>query len=240
MSKSNPGRRTQDTISRSVLADQVKEWLLAAILDGTYPPNARIIETQVAKELGTSQAPIREALRGLEALGMVDIVPFHGARVRQTGTDELLEAYLVRSALEVLGAQLAAKRMTDDDIEAIAAQGERMYRAADAGDAKAVAREDAALHELILTCSGNKTLVRVWRSLEPFFRTYITLVGPRSDPQWSAHLHDPILEAVRARDSDRLVQAIERHFDEVHTSLTERLAGALKDPETKPNPHAPR
>ena len=70
-------------IPRSVLADQVKERLLEGILTGHYPPDSRIVETQVARELGTSQAPVREALRGLEALGVVEITPFRGARVRR-------------------------------------------------------------------------------------------------------------------------------------------------------------
>ena len=59
-------------ISRTVLADQVRDRLLEAILAGHYPPNSRIVETRVARELGTSQAPVREALRGLEALGRVE------------------------------------------------------------------------------------------------------------------------------------------------------------------------
>ena len=85
-----------DALTRSVLADQVKERLLEAILDGSYPPDSRIVETAVAKDLGTSQAPVREALRGLEALGIVEIIPFRGARVRRLDTAELLEAYAVR------------------------------------------------------------------------------------------------------------------------------------------------
>ena len=88
-----------DPLTRSVLADQVKEWLLEAILSGTYPPDSRIVETAVAKELGTSQAPVREALRGLEALGIVEIAPFRGARVRRLEAAELLEAYVVRSTI---------------------------------------------------------------------------------------------------------------------------------------------
>jgi DNA-binding GntR family transcriptional regulator len=61
------------TIARSVLADQVKDRLLQDILTGRYPPDSRIIETRVARELGVSQAPVREALRGLEATGVVEI-----------------------------------------------------------------------------------------------------------------------------------------------------------------------
>jgi DNA-binding GntR family transcriptional regulator len=70
-------------LSRSVLADQVKDRILEGILSGHYPPDSRIVETQIARELGTSQAPVREALRGLEALGVVEIAPFRGARVRR-------------------------------------------------------------------------------------------------------------------------------------------------------------
>ena len=117
-----------DALTRSVLADQVKERLLESILDGSYPPDSRIVETAVAKELGTSQAPVREALRGLEALGIVEITPFRGARVRRLDTAELLEAYVVRSAIEVLGARLAMARLTDDDVAALPAIGEDMRR----------------------------------------------------------------------------------------------------------------
>jgi DNA-binding GntR family transcriptional regulator len=220
-----------DALTRSVLADQVKERLLEAILDGSYPPDSRIVETAVAKELGTSQAPVREALRGLEALGIVEITPFRGARVRRLAPEELLEAYVVRSAIEELGARLAVPRLTDDDVEALLAIGDRMQDAARAGDGRAVAVIDASLHEAIMERSGNATLLRVWRSLEPFSRTYITLAGPGSDPQWSADLHDPMLDAVRARDADALVSAIEGHFLEVRTWLADHLAavGAAQD-----------
>ncbi|MGZ4551296.1 MAG: GntR family transcriptional regulator [Blastococcus sp.] len=217
-----------DALTRSVLADQVKERLLEAILDGSYPPDSRIVETAVAKELGTSQAPVREALRGLEALGIVEITPFRGARVRRLAPEELLEAYVVRSAIEVLGARLAVARLTDGDVAALLAIGERMQEAAKSGDRRAVAVIDASLHEAIMERSGNATLLRVWRSLEPFSRTYITLAGPGSDPQWSADLHDPMLEAIRARDADGLVSAIESHFDEVRTWLAAHLAQAAE------------
>lgn len=214
-----------DPLPRSVLADQVKDWLLEQILNGSYPPDSRIVETAVAKELGTSQAPVREALRGLEALGVVEIAPFRGARVRRLEAAELLEANTVRATIEVLGARLAMARLTDDAIAELVALGEQLRRVADAGDGRVLATVDASLHERIMELAGNSTLLRVWRSLEPMSRTYITLAGPGSDPQWSAALHDPILDAIRARDEDGVVRAIENHFDEVH----EWLAGHLTE-----------
>src|SRR3954451_1003066 len=144
-----------DALTRSVLADQVKERLLEAILDGSYPPDSRIVETAVAKELGTRQAPVREALRGLEALGIVEITPFRGARVRRLDSDELLEAYVVRSTIEVLGARLAMARLTDADAPAIENIFADMGRGVVAGAGQAMAIVDASLHEKIMQLSGN-------------------------------------------------------------------------------------
>jgi DNA-binding GntR family transcriptional regulator len=225
---------TSDPLTRSVLADQVKEWLLEAILSGSYPPDSRIVETAVAKELGTSQAPVREALRGLEALGIVEIAPFRGARVRRLEAEELLEAYVVRSTIEVLGARLAMARLTDDDIAGLVAIGEQMQTAADAGDGKTLAIVDASLHERLMVLAGNRTLLRVWRSLEPMSRTYITLAGPHSDPQWSAALHDPILDAIRARDTDGVVRAIESHFEEIREWLAHHVTDVVEQQEAGP------
>jgi DNA-binding GntR family transcriptional regulator len=222
-------------LSRSVLADQVKDRLLAGILTGRYAPDDRIVETQVARELGTSQAPVREALRGLEALGVVEITPFRGARVRRPTRRELLEAYVVRSTLEALGARLAVPRLTDEDLDELAACVEEMQAAARAGDGHAVAEADARFHGRILELGDNGTLARVWGTLEPFSRTYITLVVPGADPQWSADLHVPILEALRRRDVEAVVAALERHFEEVSANMAERLPDDIPDDGGEPH-----
>lgn len=210
-------------LARSVLAEQVRERLLERILNGRYPPDARIIETQVARELGTSQAPVREALRGLQALGVVEITPFRGARVRRPTSRELLEAYAVRSALETLGARFAVSRLTDASVARLTAEVDEMQAAAAAGDAHRVAAADARFHGLIVELADNATLLKVWGSLEPFLRTYITLVVPGADPQWSADLHVPVLDALRRRDADAVVAALEAHFEEVTDNMTKRL-----------------
>jgi len=214
----------ESLLARSVLADRVRERLLEGILSGRYPPDARIVETQVARELGTSQAPVREALRGLEALGVIEIAPFRGARVRRPTTRELLEAYAVRSVLESLAARLAVPRLTDDDLTLLAGAAAEMHEAAAAGDRHRLAEADARFHGTIVELAGNGTLLKVWRSLEPFLRTYITLVVPGADPQWSADLHAPIVAALRARDVDAVVAALEGHFAEVSDTMASRLA----------------
>jgi DNA-binding GntR family transcriptional regulator len=212
-------------ISRNVLAEQVKDRLLQDILSMRYPPDSRIVETKVARELGTSQAPVREALRGLQALGVVEILPFRGARVRRPTARELLEAYAVRAELESLAARLAVPVMSDADIDELAGSFEAMEAAAAAGDRHAVAVADARFHSRIVELAGNRTLERVWRSLEPYPRTYLTLVAPGSDPQWTADLHRPLVEALRSHDAERVVEALRQHFDEAR----DHLAGGWRD-----------
>jgi DNA-binding GntR family transcriptional regulator len=217
-------------ISRAVLADQVKDRLLEDILAGRYPSSGRIVETRVARELGTSQAPVREALRGLEALGVVEILPFRGARVRRPSAAELLESYAVRTVLEVLAARLAVPRLTDIDLAGLAARVDAMRQAAASGDHHAVATADAAFHEEIVRISGNAALLRAWHSLEPFSRTYLTLVVPGADARWTAGLHPPILEALQRRDTDQVIEALRQHFAEIGQKLGHDWSAGAQPP----------
>lgn len=220
------------SIGRNVLAEQVKDRLLQDILAGVYPPNSRIVETRVARDLGTSQAPVREALRGLEALGVVEIHPFRGARVRHPSTAELLEAYAVRAELECLGARIGLPQMTDQDLAELEALHDQMQAAARSGDRHEVALRDAAFHDRLICLAGNATLERVWRSLEPFSRTYITLIAPGADAQWTADLHGRIVVALRARDPQAMEAALRHHFDEASAHLAEGWDGTDPGPTT--------
>jgi DNA-binding GntR family transcriptional regulator len=209
-------------VTRIVLADQVKERILEGILEGRHALDSRIVETQVARELGTSQAPVREALRGLEALGVVEITPFRGARVRRPTRREILEAYVVRSALETLAARLAVPRLSGDDLAALGAEFAAMRAAAHDDDGRGVAEADARFHGRIMALADNPTLEKTWRTLEPFSRTYLTLVAPGADPEWSAELHAPIMAALERRDPDAVAAALGRHFDQVRENMARR------------------
>ena len=234
------GEPDRNAISRTVLADQVKDRLLEAILAGRYPPNSRIVETRVARELGTSQAPVREALRGLEALGLIEISPFRGARVRHPSARELIEAYVVRSELESLGARLAVPQLTDADLAELIDFSDAMQSAARGDDRHAVALADASFHARLVQAARNATLERVWRALEPFSRTYITLVVPGANAQWTADLHLPIIEALRRGDAELVVRALQQHFAEVSARLGEEWSESVPAPANSPPPaHRP-
>ena len=81
------------SIARSSLREQIREVIVGRIMDGTYAPGDRIVELQLAQELGTSQAPVREAIRELEAMRLVTSEPHRGARVRDVTDKDLAEVY---------------------------------------------------------------------------------------------------------------------------------------------------
>src|SRR6266705_3268452 len=112
-------------LNRTVLRDQVKEILLKRILDGEYKPGDRLVEMHIAQEFEISQAPVREALRELEALGFVESEPYRGTHVRAVTKSELTEIYPVRAALEEVAARAAALRL--ENVEALEAELRAMH-----------------------------------------------------------------------------------------------------------------
>jgi DNA-binding GntR family transcriptional regulator len=200
------------TVSRVVLREQVKELILERILSGEYSPGERLVETRIAHELGTSQAPVREALRDLELLRFVESEPFRGARVRDVSVAELLEIYPVRAAIEEVAGREAAGRL-DGDVEALEAELEAMHAAADAGDLHAQVAHDVAFHRLIVEASGNQVLLDTWTSLRIESRTIVTALRAGIDGHEIAELHRPVLEALRERDGKKAGAALRLHVE---------------------------
>ena len=124
--------------------------------------------------------------------------------------------------------------MGDAEIEELAGHAADMDAAARAGDADRLAEADARFHGRIVELADNAALAKLWRSLEPFSRTYLTLIAPGADLAWSAELHAPILAALRARDAEAVVAALERHFDEVSANMAVRLADEPQPPTASP------
>lgn len=207
-------RGSSDPVARNVLSEQVKDRILQWILEGELAPGSRIIETRVAKELGVSQAPVREALRDLTTLGLVEMKPYRGASVRQPSKEDLVEAMEVRGELEALAAREAAKRMTDDCLSELKRLINEMHRFAELGDHHNHALNNTAFHETVLRASGNKTLYRTWSMLEPYARTYVTAMVPGMDLIWLGDRHQDIVDALEAQDPDRAAETMRRHARE--------------------------
>jgi DNA-binding GntR family transcriptional regulator len=200
-------------VSRTVLREQVKELLLERILSGELAPGERLVETRIAQELGTSQAPVREALRDLELLRLVESQPFRGARVRAVTPEELAEIYPVRAALEEVAARETAARLDSGTDARLEAEVEAMRRAAAAGNSHDQAEHDVQFHRLIVEASGNRTLLEVWTSLRVEARTLMTLLKTDLDLRELAEMHQAVLDALRSGDADVAGRVVRAHVE---------------------------
>ena len=181
------------------ISSRVKKWISERILNGTYPPGHRLVELCIARELKTSQAPVREALRELEASGLVESEPYKGTRVRQVSEREMQEAYQVRAIIEQHAAELAAAFLRGNvcklQSEIVAA-----HEAAENGDIEKFSRHNAAFHRQIVEASGNSILLRVWDALGSEIRTQVFLSQGTLSPLEGEKLHQAIIDALQKGD----------------------------------------
>ena len=201
-------------VERSVLSEQVKDRLLRRIVEGDLEPGSRIAETRVAREFGISQAPVREALRSLVSLGLVEMRPHRGAWVRQPDQKELVEAIEVRGVLEAFAAEQAATRISDESIGELERLLDEMLDLAAEGDAMAQAHTNAEFHATVIAAAGNAMLERTWNQLEPFSQTYLTATAPGVDLMWLAKRHEAIVDALRARDPEAAGLVMRHHLEQ--------------------------
>jgi DNA-binding GntR family transcriptional regulator len=203
---------TAQPVHHYMLGDQIKDWLLTSIMEGELAPGERIVETQIAREFGISQGPVREALRDLAALGLVELQPYRGARVRQPTRAEHLEAMGVRTELEVMAAREAAGKLSDDDADRLRRLCSEMEAASRAGHVHDHALKNTEFHATVIYASGNRTLERVWMMLQPFAQTYLTVTVAGLNPGGHyVDVHGPILEALLSGDPELAEEALREH-----------------------------
>jgi DNA-binding GntR family transcriptional regulator len=200
------------TISRTVLREQVKDVLLQRIVSGELQPGERLVETRIAQELGTSQAPVREALRDLELLRLVESEPFRGSRVRVFDEEEMIDVYPVRASLEELAARLATEKL-QGDVSALEVEFNAMRDAVKRGDTNALVRHDVAFHRLIVEAAGNSVLEQCWKSLGVESRITISLYGTYMDPEQAAERHVKLIDAIRSGNASAAGREARKHVE---------------------------
>lgn len=205
--------KAKKTIVRTVLREEISRIIVERILDGTYPPGSRIVESQLAKEFGTSQAPAREALRDLEGMNLIESQPHKGARVRRLDPQRLQQIYPVRAALEELAGREAAAKIDEKTINLLEAEIQAMQDAAVAADPSGQMLHDTRFHEILLEATGNQVLVDIWRSLKVESGTFVSVLRGHWDLHMIAKQHEPLLKAAKSRDPERLSAEMRAHIE---------------------------
>jgi DNA-binding GntR family transcriptional regulator len=207
---------------------QIRRELIRRIADGTYRPGDRLVELQIAREFNTSQAPVREALRELEALRLVETETYRGTRVRAISEREQREAAAVREVLEVAAARAAAETLRSNT-QRLRELHKAIEQAARARDLDGYALHNTAFHRLIVEAAGNEVMLRVWDSLMLEVRTRINLSTHLSvlDIEAAAASHAPIIAALDAGDGERASRLLADHVESL---------SAGRQPGTEPGP----
>lgn len=193
-----------------------------AIVSGQLPPGARLNELHLARDFGTSRAPVREAARLLESQGLVQASPRRGFFVRTLTALDLREIYELRIGLEKFACEIALTRIGAVEIGKLKAQVDLMFALADRGSVEQQVFEDFAFHRMLCAMSGNARILRVYDEIATEMRAGIALIGKLyDDPHKIAETHQPIIEAVEARDAARLTGALDYHIGTAKVAVVE-------------------
>jgi DNA-binding GntR family transcriptional regulator len=199
---------TREEHARS-LRDDVTETLRAWIAAGDLAPGTRVVERQVAEQLGVSRVPVREALRVLEREGFVEERATRGMVVRRLDDDDIAMLFAVRESLEALLSRRLVAVLDDaglaalDDVIAVAAEHQHAGRTAEAISA------NADFHAMLVDLAGSRVLSQV---IEPIAGRMAWLLNQHSEPTTMIAEHRVILDALRSRDADRAAESFQQHL----------------------------
>ena len=180
------------------LRDVVFESLRTAILEGKLKSGQRLMEVQLAEQLGVSRTPIREAIRKLELEGLVIMLPRKGAYVADMSFKDLIDVLEIRASLEGLAASLASGRRRDEDIEGLEKLAREFEESVKSGDIEEVLKKDVEFHEYIFSLANNKKLYQIINSLwEQVHRFRVTYVSDYEASLSLVEEHNKIFEAIK-------------------------------------------
>ncbi|RAI02390.1 GntR family transcriptional regulator [Acuticoccus sediminis] len=199
---------------RPPLSMELAEHIRAMILAGDLKDDEKIPERALCERFGVSRTPLREALKILSTEGFLQLVPNRGARVCGLTVADVEEGFPVLATLESLSGELAARSITDAEIDAIADMNARMRACYEAGDLPGYFALNQAIHLAILEAARNPILSQHHRMLSQRMRgaRYVSNI---SAVRWRQAMdeHDLILEALRARNGEELARILKRHLE---------------------------
>jgi len=195
-------------LAHTPLRDQVREEIRQRIADGRLPPGSKMVERELAAELGVSRVPVREALRMLETEGFVQVVPRRGVVVRHLSRRDVEELFDVREALEVLATRRATERATPDELAGIRRIIDEGDAALARGDTPAGQQSNDAFHDALVSLAHNELLAGL---LEPLQGRLHWLFRQNEDLAELVHEHRELYEAIASGDPDRAGTVALRH-----------------------------
>ncbi len=202
------------------LREIVFEHLREAILKGQLRPGERLMEMQLADEMGVSRTPVREAIRKLELEGLVIMIPRRGAYVADLSIKDVAETFEIRSALEGLAASLAAERITPEETEEMERILVRIGAAIEEDDTQQIVALDEEYHNLLYKASRNDRLMQILNNLrEQIQRFRVTTLGMPGRGRGVLQEHRKITEAISERNAELAHKLALEHMENAENTL---------------------
>lgn len=203
-------------------AASVVEVIREAILTGELEPGERLLQEELAERFNTSSTPIREALRQLEAEGVLKHSPYKGVQVAEVRLEDVREIYLIRGALESLAARMAVPFLNSAHVARLKAIQEQIKAHIADGNFRALRKPNYEFHMLIYHAAGLPQLLRMILSLWTKFPWDTLHVIPGRAVN-SAQEHDRIIQAIEGQDAKLTGQLVQEHIEHGSAALAEYL-----------------
>lgn len=206
------------------LREVVFETLREAIIGGILKPGERMMEVQLAEELGVSRTPVREAIRKLELEGFVVMIPRKGAYVAGISLKDIADVFEIRSSLESLAAALAAERITEGELEELERILVRKAEVIVENDLEELIKVDTLFHATLYKASRNEKLVQIINNLgEQIQRFRSTSLATPGRMQFALEEHKKIVEAISERNITLAQTLAQEHIENAENSLLEAI-----------------
>ncbi|HEY0395812.1 MAG TPA: GntR family transcriptional regulator [Candidatus Elarobacter sp.] len=206
------------------LRDRIHDKLRSAIISGELSPGTPVIEAELATRLGASRTPVREALRRLEAEGLLEPRGMRGSVVRALRSDEVACVFEIREALESLAARRAARTMREPELRKLRDCLARMRDSVD--DANEMERHDTAFHDVILANANGDRLKRMLTELREELIAYRFLSLSDADRRRATIAeHEAVVDALHAHDEQAAAARTAEHIANARAAVL-RLAAA--------------
>lgn len=206
------------------LRELVCEKIRQAITVGIFKPGERLMEIQLAEEMGVSRTPVREAIRKLELEGFVVMIPRRGTYVADISIKDISEVYEIRTALEILAAGLAAERISDEELKEMQRLLLEIDKYMEEDNLEKIVETDIAFHDVLYQASRNERLGNIISNL----REQITTLRGRS-MHYPGRLgdtlqeHKLIVESIAKRDVEQAQEAARQHMENAEHTLLKAI-----------------
>lgn len=196
-------------------AEAVYQRLRDEMFRGGLRPRDRLAEVEIARRMGVSQGPVREALARLRAEGLVVGQAHRGSFVSEISVSDVKDVYAIRQVLEQYALRLALPKMGDAEYKRLEEDVEQMRLAVDEGDTARHYAHDMRFHRRIYEWAGSPTVLQFWETIEAKIRKfaiYWTPVAFRQDPTWPVQIHYDLMDRMRDGYGPALEEELERHL----------------------------